>query len=125
MPAIPHIESRGPKEIGRIRKLCDDFAQALRNLRVAEKIFGIAVLLVVVMTLLMAMSIQSVRLQSQYRRALAASSTAAINIGRVNALIFAVVMESRGIYMSKAPGEAKPFADELVRRNRELADLVT
>jgi PAS domain S-box-containing protein len=125
MPAIPHIESSGPEEIGGIRKLCDDFAHALRNLRVVEKVFGIGVLLVVVMTLLVAMSIQSVRLQSEYRRALAASSTAAINIGRVNALIYAIVMESRGIYMSKDPAAAKPFADELVRRNRELADLVT
>jgi PAS domain S-box-containing protein len=125
MPAIPHTESRGPEEIGGIRKLCSDFSYALRNLRVAEKVLGIAVLLVVVMTLLVAMSIQSVRLQSEYRRALAASSTAAINIGRVNALIYAIVMESRGIYMSKDPVAAKPFADELVRRNRELADLVT
>jgi PAS domain S-box-containing protein len=125
MPAIPHIESSGPEEIGGIRKLCDDFAHALRNLRVVEKVFGIGVLLVVVMTLLVAMSIQSVRLQSEYRRALAASSTAAINIGSVNALIYAIVMESRGIYMSKDPAAAKPFADELVRRNRELADLVT
>jgi PAS domain S-box-containing protein len=124
MPAIPHIESRGPEEVGGIRKLCSEFAHALRNLRVAEKVFGIAVLLVVVMTLLVAMSIQSVRLQSDYRRALVTSSTAAINIGRVNALIYAIVMESRGIYMSKDPAAAKPFADELVRRNRELADLV-
>ena len=64
MPAILQIKSREPEAIGGIRKLSRDLAYALRNLRVAEKISGIAVLLVVVMTLLVAMSIQSVRLQS-------------------------------------------------------------
>lgn len=33
-------------------------------------------------------------------------------------------MESRGIYMSSDRGAAKPFADGLVRRNRELSDAV-
>jgi hypothetical protein len=80
MPAIPHMESHRPAKIGRIRKLCSDLVFTLSNLRVAEKISGIVALLAVVMTLLMVMSIQSVRLQAEYRRALAASATAAVNM---------------------------------------------
>ncbi len=96
----------------------------LNDLRITEKISGIAALLILVMTLLVVMSIQSVRLQAQYRHALATSAIAAINVGRVNGLIYAIVMESRGIYISTDPAAVKRYADELIRRNRELAGVV-
>jgi PAS domain S-box-containing protein len=123
MPAIPHMESRRPARSGRIRKLCSDLAHALRNLRITEKINGIVAAMVVVL-ILVVMSVQSVRLQTEYRQALATSATAAINIGRVNALIYAIVMESRGIYMSPDLAAARPYADERVRRTHELAGVV-
>jgi PAS domain S-box-containing protein len=110
--------------IGKIRRLFGDFAAFIDNFRVSEKISGIVGLLVVVLTLLVVMSIQTVRLQSEYRRGLATSATTAINIGRVNALIYAIVMESRGIYMSTEPATVKRYADELLRRNRELSGVV-
>jgi PAS domain S-box-containing protein len=125
MPAIQHMESRRPGRSGGIRKLGSDLAHALRNLRITEKISGIVAAMVVVLILLVAMSVQSLRLQTEYRQALATSATAAINIGRVNALIYAIVMESRGIYMSPDLAAAKPYADELVRRTHELAGVVT
>lgn len=124
MPSTPHMESRRPAKAGLVRKLCSDLVYTASNLRVAEKISGIAALLVVVMALMMAMSIQSVRLQTEYRHTLAASAAAAVNLGRVNALIYAIVMESRGIYMSTDPASVRRFADELLRRNHELADVV-
>jgi hypothetical protein len=109
---------------GKIRRLFGDFAAFIDNFRVSEKISGIVGLLVVVLTLLVVMSIQTVRLQSEYRRGLATSATTAINIGRVNALIYAIVMESRGIYMSTEPATVKRYADELLRRIRELSGVV-
>jgi PAS domain S-box-containing protein len=60
------------------------------------------------------MSIQSVRLQTAYRHLLASSATAAINIGRVNGLIYAIVMESRGIYISTDRTKAKQFGRWMV-----------
>jgi PAS domain S-box-containing protein len=54
----------------------------------------------------------------------ASSAEAAINVGRINTLIYAIVMESRGIYMSADRGSSKPFAEGLLRRNRELAEAV-
>jgi hypothetical protein len=56
--------------LSRIRRSFSDPACALADLRIADKTYGIVGLLVIVMTLLMVMSIQTVRLQSQYRRAL-------------------------------------------------------
>jgi nitrogen fixation/metabolism regulation signal transduction histidine kinase len=94
------------------------------DLSVAEKIYGIAAGLMVVTTVLMAMSIQSVRLQTGYRHLQASSAQAATNAGQVNSLIYAIVMESRGIYMSTDRARVKQYADELLKRNSELADVM-
>jgi PAS domain S-box-containing protein len=121
------ISNAGPGAMpgsGRIRKLATDLARGLHDLGVAEKIYGVVALLVILTTFLVIMSIQSVRLQTAYRHMLASSATAAINIERVNGLIYAIVMESRGIYMSTDRPKVKQFSDELLKRNRELADVV-
>jgi hypothetical protein len=96
----------------------------IHDLGVAEKVFGLLALLVAITGLLATTSFQSVRLQAEYRQLLATSSSAAVNIGRVNALIYAVVMESRGIYMSTERAKIKQFSEELLKRNRELAGVV-
>lgn len=108
-------------------KLFKKFARLARGadtLSVAEKVYSIAGFLAIVTIFLLVMSVQTVRLQTTYRYMQATSAEAAINVGRINALIYAIVMESRGIYMSSDHGAMKPFADGLVRRNRELADAV-
>jgi PAS domain S-box-containing protein len=118
--AGPHAMPRG----GSIRKIAVNFASRIDNLGVAEKIYSIVAVLIILTTFLVVMSIQSVRLQTAYRHLLASSATAAINIERVNGLIYAIVMESRGIYMSTDRPKVKQFGDELLKRNRELADVV-
>ncbi|MEZ2141523.1 PAS-domain containing protein [Bradyrhizobium sp. DN5] len=100
------------------------FVRGSDTLSVAEKVYSIAGFLAIVTTFLLVMSVQSVRLHTTYRHMQAFSAEAAINLGRINALIYAVVMESRGIYMSVDRGAMKPFAEGLVRRNRELAEAV-
>jgi PAS domain S-box-containing protein len=124
MTAIPNARPDSPSEIGPIRKLAVRVVSAIHDLGIAEKIYSIVALLIVVTTLLMVMSIQSVRLQGAYRQLLATSASAAINIERVNGLIYAIVMESRGIYMSTEQTRVRQFSDELLKRNRELANVV-
>lgn len=97
------------------------FARGTDTLSVAEKVYSIAGCLAIVTIFLLVMSVQTVRLQTSYRHMHATSAEAAINVGHINALIYAIVMESRGIYMSSDRGAMKQFADGLVRRNRELA----
>jgi methyl-accepting chemotaxis protein len=46
-----------------------------------------------------------------------------IHLERVNGLVFAVVMESRGIYMSADWRTAEPFAKNLIRQLGELQDV--
>lgn len=100
------------------------FARGADTLTVAEKVYSIAAFLAIVTVFLLVMSVQSVRLQTTYRHMHASSAAAAINVGRINALIYAIVMESRGIYMTADRARMKHFADGLLRRNRELAEAV-
>lgn len=100
------------------------FARGADTLTVAEKVYSIAAFLAIVTVFLLVMSVQSVRLQTTYRHMHASSAAAAINVGRINALIYAIVMESRGIYMTADRDRMKLFADGLLRRNRELAEAV-
>ncbi|MBC9981711.1 PAS-domain containing protein [Bradyrhizobium campsiandrae] len=114
----------GFEAVIRLSKKFVRFARGVDTLSVAEKVYSIAGSLAIVTTFLLVMSIQSVRLQTTYRHMHATSAEAAIGVGRINALIYAIVMESRGIYMSADRGATKQFADGLLRRNSELADTV-
>lgn len=121
---VPNAGLNCTPEVGTIRRLLSGLARRLDDLSIAEKIYSILALLIIVMTFLAVMSIQSVRLQSAYRQLLTTSATEAINIERVNGLIYAIVMESRGIFLSSDRARVKQFSDGLIKRNHELADVL-
>lgn len=101
------------------------YTREIGDLGIGEKLYAIVTVLIFLTTVLLIMSVQAVRLQNAFRADLAAASTAAINIERVNGLIYAIVMESRGIYMSTERLKVKRYGDELLKRSRELADVVS
>jgi PAS domain S-box-containing protein len=109
---------------GLVPQLFSRLGKQIYDLRVTEKIFGLLALLVASTGFLAATSFQSVRLQTAYRHQLATSASAAANIERVNALTYAVVMESRGIYASTGPAELKRFSEGLFTFSRELAGVI-
>src|SRR5664280_2243673 len=47
-----------------------------------------------------------------------------LNVERVNALIYAVVMESRGVYMSTDMATSKIYADGILKFNKQIAKVV-
>src|SRR3569623_3851360 len=56
--------------------------------------------------------------------AIETANAAALNVERVNSLVYAVVMESRGVYMSTDPKVVKKFGDGLLKFNELiLADV--
>jgi PAS domain S-box-containing protein len=125
MEEIPNSESGlSSPVIGGARGIVPRLVGAVHNLGIAEKIYGIVGFLVVLTIFLVIMSIQSARLQTAYRQLLANSATAAINVERANGLIYAIVMESRGIYISTDRAKVKQYSDELLKRSRELTDVV-
>ena len=52
------------------------------------------------------------------------ASRAALNVERVNSLVYAVVMESRGIYMSTDPAAVKKYSDGLLAFNERIIGVV-
>lgn len=52
------------------------------------------------------------------------ANLAALNVERVNSLVYAVVMESRGIYMSTDAAVVRKYGDGLTRFNKEILDVV-
>src|SRR5438046_1989078 len=107
--------------IGAIRRIAPGLVRTIDELTVTEKIYGTVIGLIIVTTVMLVMSIQTVRLQTGYRQLQASSAEAATNVGRANELIYAIVMESRGIYMSTERKKVREFSNELLKRNAELA----
>jgi methyl-accepting chemotaxis protein len=110
--------------IGAIRRIAPGLVRTIEELTVTEKVYGTVIGLIIVTTVLLVMSIQTVRLQTGHQHLQASSAQAANNVGRVNGLIYAIVMESRGIYMSTERKTAKQYGDELLKRNAELASVL-
>src|ERR1700744_4802851 len=52
------------------------------------------------------------------------ANLAALNVERVNSLVYAVVMESRGIYMSTEPDVVKKYGEGLFKFNDRILDVV-
>jgi len=52
------------------------------------------------------------------------ANLAALNVQRVNALVYAVVMESRGVYMSSDAPTVKKFGDGLLKFNDDILRVV-
>ncbi len=97
----------------------------MRKLSIAAKLYSIFALLAAV-TLVGAV-ISNINNQQNARLAeeSAVAARAAENIERVNALVYAVVMESRGIYMSSDLPTVKKYAEGLLKFNDQIADVVT
>jgi PAS domain S-box-containing protein len=117
------LRSRLPG-IGTIRRVAPGVVRTIDELTVTEKVYGTVIGLIIVTTVLLVMSMQTVRLQTEYRHLQASSAQAATNVGQVNSLIYAIVMESRGIYMSTDRKKVKQFSDALLKRNLELAGVL-
>src|SRR5437016_5746555 len=83
---------RKPSETGSVRRIAAALARPINELSVTEKIYCIVAGLFIVTAVLLVMSILTVRLQTEYRHLQAASAEAASNVGRVNGLIYAIVM---------------------------------
>ncbi|HVX92151.1 MAG TPA: methyl-accepting chemotaxis protein [Xanthobacteraceae bacterium] len=96
----------------------------LPRLSIAAKLYGVFALLAIVTTLLSALAAYNSRhnaaLVSEFESAFIGSQ----NVERVNGLIYAVVMESRGIYMSPDIPTAKKFGALLLKQNDRIGDVV-
>jgi methyl-accepting chemotaxis protein len=96
----------------------------LPKLSISAKLYSIFGLLAIVTALGAVISNINNRQNAQLGEEVAVAAQAAENIERVNALVYAVVMESRGIYMSSDLPTVKKYAAGLLKFNDQIAVVV-
>ena len=90
----------------------------------AFKLYSIFALFALLTAAITALSDYNTRRNAEFIRSIETASQAALNVERVNSLVYAVVMESRGIYMSTEPPVVKKYGDGLHEFSKQLLDVV-
>jgi methyl-accepting chemotaxis protein len=96
----------------------------LPNLSIATKLYLIFALLATVTVALAGVTALNARRHAALTDEFQSAFTGTMNVERVNALIYAVVMESRGIYMSSDIPTAKVYGDGLLVFNDRIGEVV-
>ena len=94
------------------------------RLSLAAKLYSIFALFAVLVAAITVLSDYNSRQNAALTDAVATASRAAINVERVNSLVYAVVMESRGVYMSTDPAVVKKYGDGLLKFNERILEVV-
>jgi methyl-accepting chemotaxis protein len=90
----------------------------------ALKLYSIFGLVAVLTAAITALSDYNTRRGAELTAAIEIASGAALNIERVNSLVYAVVMESRGVYMSTEPAAVKTYGEGLLKFNDKILGVV-
>ncbi len=97
----------------------------LPKLSIASKLYAIFALLATVTVILAVVAAVNARSHARLTDAFDAATISAQSVARLNGLIYAVTMESRGIYMAADAAAARPFANSLIRLNDQIGDVLT
>src|SRR5580658_6762938 len=96
----------------------------LAKLSIAAKLYVSFTLLATVTVALAAVAILNANRHVALTRQFESAFVGAENVDRIDSLIYAVVMESRGIYMSPDIPTAKKYAEGLTRFNDRIGSVV-
>jgi methyl-accepting chemotaxis protein len=94
------------------------------RLSLATKLYSIFALFALLTAAITALSDYNTRRSKELTEAIETASRAALNVERVNSLVYAVVMESRGIYMSTEAAAVKKYGDGLHKFSDQLVGVV-
>ncbi|HZE54650.1 MAG TPA: HAMP domain-containing methyl-accepting chemotaxis protein [Bradyrhizobium sp.] len=94
------------------------------RLSLAAKLYSIFALFALLTAAITALSDYNTRRIADLTGAIETASVAALNVERVNSLVYAVVMESRGIYMSTEAAAIKKYGDALHKFSDQLVGVV-
>src|SRR5258707_8771766 len=90
----------------------------------AAKLYAIFALFAVLTAAVTALSEYNTRSNTELTEAVAPASRAALNVERVHSLVYAVVMESRGVYMSTEVANVKKYGEGLFKFNERILFVV-
>jgi methyl-accepting chemotaxis protein len=96
----------------------------MSRLSLAAKLYSVFALVAVLTAVMTFLSDYNSRRNEELTGAVATASRAALNVQHVNSLIYAVVMESRGVYMSTDIAGAKKFGGGLLKFNDQILGVV-
>jgi len=96
----------------------------MSRLSLAAKLYSVFALVALLTAVMTFLSDYNSRRNAQLTEDVATASRAALNVQRVNSLVYAVVMESRGVYMSTDIAGAKKFGGGLLKFNDQLLAVV-
>src|ERR1700757_852596 len=94
------------------------------RLSLAARLYSIFGLFAVLTAAIAVLSDYNTRRGSELTQTIERANLAALNVERVNSLVYAVVMESRGTYMSTDPAVVKKYGDGLLAFNDKILDVV-
>ena len=94
------------------------------RLSLAGRLYSVFALFAVIVAAMTVLSEYNTRQNGALTESVATASRAALNVERVNSLVYAVVMESRGVYMSTDPATVKKYGDGLLKFNDRILDVV-
>src|ERR1700746_3079867 len=94
------------------------------RLSLATKLYSIFSLFALLTAAITVLSDYNTRSSTELTDAIETASRAALNVERVNSLVYAVVMESRGIYMSTDPALIKKYGGGIHKFSDELMGVV-
>jgi methyl-accepting chemotaxis protein len=94
------------------------------RLSLAGKLYAVFALFALLTAAITALSDYNSRRNAELTDDIETASRAALNVERVNALVYAVVMESRGVYMSTEPAAVKKFGEGLFKFNDQIMAVV-
>src|SRR3954469_11658812 len=90
----------------------------------AVRLYSIFAFIALLTAAIALLSHYNTRRNAELTEAIETASRSALNVERVNSLVYAVVMESRGIYMSTEPAVVKKYGDGLVKFNDQILAVV-
>jgi methyl-accepting chemotaxis protein len=99
-------------------------AAAASRFSLAARLYSIFALFSVLTAAITALSDYNTRRSAELMEAVDIASRAALNVERINSLVYAVVMESRGVYMSTDPAVVKKYGEGLLKFNERILAVV-
>src|ERR1700744_2231106 len=99
-------------------------ARSGSSFSLAFKLYSIFALFALLTAAITALSDYNTRRGAELTQSIQTASQAALNVERVNSLVYAIVMESRGIYMSEDAATMKKYGDGLHKYSDHLVNVV-
>ena len=94
------------------------------RLSLAAKLYSIFALFALLTAAIAVLSDYNTRRSAELTHAIETANLAALNVERVNSLVYAVVMESRGVYMSTETDVVKKYGEGLLKFNDNILNVV-